>query len=360
MWLMAKHSAPGISTWDIFCQVVDNFGDVGVCLRLARGLAARGQRVRLFMDDTRALPWMAPLPTAGVSVLPWQAAQAMLPSAVVVETFGCDPPPAFVAAMTRCTAPPLWINLEHLSAEPYVERSHGLPSPQAGGLNKWFFYPGFTQRTGGLLRESGLLQARAAFDRDSWLVSHGAPRAAGERVVSLFSYTNPALPALLQRLAEQPTLLLLTSGQPLPDALPRGVRVLRLPLLSQVDFDHLLWACDLNFVRGEDSLVRAIWAGAPFVWHTYPQHDGAHAVKLQAQLAAARAPAEVAALCWAWNGLGPNPGLPAWPDTPTWQAASLAWRNELLLQNDLVTQLLAFARCKTRGARTPGESPSDC
>ena len=30
--------------WDLFCRVIDNHGDLGVCWRLARDLAARGER----------------------------------------------------------------------------------------------------------------------------------------------------------------------------------------------------------------------------------------------------------------------------------------------------------------------------
>jgi len=56
-------------------------------------------------------------------------------------------------------------------------------------------------------------------------------------------------------------------------------------------FDEMLWACDLNFVRGEDSLVRALWAGQPLVWQIYPQHDDAHHGKLHAFLDWLQAPA---------------------------------------------------------------------
>ena len=42
---------PSLS-WDIFCTVVDNYGDIGVCWRLARQLAAEhGFAVRLWVDD---------------------------------------------------------------------------------------------------------------------------------------------------------------------------------------------------------------------------------------------------------------------------------------------------------------------
>lgn len=338
--------------WDLFCRVVDNHGDVGVCWRLARELAARGDRVRLVIDDASALAWMAPGGAPGVEVLPWPG--PVEPGDVVVEAFGCDPPPAFVAAMARRAPPPVWFNLEYLSAEPYVERSHGLPSPQPCGLVKWFHFPGFTPRTGGLLREAGLLDERARFRRDDWLAAHGIGLRPGERLVSLFCYDNAALPALLDELAKSPTLLLLTRGeaQRQVSAAPPGLRLAALPWLTQTDFDRLLWSCDLNFVRGEDSLVRAIWAGAPFVWQAYPQHDAAHHAKVEALLARMAVPADVAALWRAWNGIGGAGAgkLPPLPETAPWQAALGRWHSGLLAQTDLATSLQAATQGKALGS----------
>lgn len=338
--------------WDVYCRVIDNLGDAGVCWRLAVNLAQRGHRVRLFIDDAAPLAFMAPDGAPGVEVLAWPATDASFePGDVVIEAFGCELPPATVAAMAQRPAPPIWLNLEYLSAEAYVERSHGLPSPQANGLRKWFFYPGFTPRTGGLLREMNLGERQQALARDAWLQAQGVTRHSGERVVTLFCYDNPALPALLQSLAEQPTLLLLTPGlaqQQVAHA-PPGVRLHRLPWLTQGGFDELLWASDLSFVRGEDSLVRALWAGAPFVWQAYPQDDGAHAAKLQALIDELAWPAEVARLWRAWNGLqAPWPGLP--PLRPAWLASVQAARQRLWGQADLATQLLAFVRCKQAAA----------
>jgi len=333
--------------WDLFCRVIDNYGDAGVCWRLASELAARGQTVRLVIDDPAPLRFMAPTGATGVEVLPWPGPAE--PGAVVVEAFGCDPPEAFVAAMAATARPPAWVNLEYLSAEPYVERSHGLPSPQRNGLVKHFFYPGFTARTGGLLREAGLQAQRATFDRSRWLAKLGVALEPGERVVVLFCYDNPALPALLADLARQPTLLLLTPGhaQRQVTQAPHPVRLVQLPYLSQLDFDHLLWSADLSFVRGEDSLVRALWAGASFVWQAYPQDDGAHGPKLEALMDQWQPAAEVAALWRAWNAL---PGAP-WPGLPqlqAWQPALQDWRKRLLAQEGLATQLLAFVRGKTQ------------
>ena len=335
--------------WDLFCRVVDNHGDVGVCWRLACELSRRGQSVRLTLDDPSALAWMAPEGAAGVEVWHWPGPAT--PGDVVVEAFGCDPPPDFVLAMADARVAPVWINLEYLSAEPYVERSHTLLSPQRVGPQKWFYYPGFTPCTGGLLRESELFEQQRTFQRAAWLQSQGIKPESHERVVSLFCYDNAALPALLQDLTREPTLLLLTPGyaQRQVGRLPSGLRTHALPWLTQPDYDRLLWACDLNFVRGEDSLVRAIWAGAPFVWQAYPQHDGAHLTKLEALLANAQLPPTVEATFRAWNQGGKLPWPPLALDT-AWQGAMQAWRGRLQEQTDLASQLLAFAVSKLRPA----------
>ena len=340
--------------WDLFCRVIDNFGDIGVSWRLARDLAGRGETVRLWVDDASSLAWMAPGGADGVELVPWTAQPPALPPGdVVVEAFGCDPPPAFVATMRQ--DPPLWINLEYLSAEDYVERSHGLPSPQMSGvgtgLTKWFFYPGFTPRTGGLLREPGLMDEREAFDRARWLAERGFAPRAGERVVTLFCYEGAPVAELGRRLAATPTLLLVTPGAAQravqlawPEVPPPGLRLHALPYLDQHDFDRLLWSADLNFVRGEDSFVRAQWAGQPFVWHIYPQHDDAHAAKLEAFLDRLSPSATVRQLWRAWNGLTEWPSR--WPSAASWSEASRRWREHLLAQTDLTTQLIGFVNEK--------------
>lgn len=344
--------------WDIFCHVIDNFGDIGVCWRLARDLASRGQVVRLLVDDRRALAWMADA-NAGVEVHDWPSAAPAPPLAdVVVEAFGCQLPEPWLQAMAAATTPPRWINLEYLSAQMYVERSHGLPSPQgpgpAHGLTKHFFFPGFTTATGGLLRENGLLDARARFDRDAWLAQLATPRRRDERVVVLFGYVNAAVPAFLDALAHEPTLLLLPPGALRVQALTHlsrqpllgSMRPCALPYLSQIDFDHLLWSADLNFVRGEDSLVRALWAGAPFVWQIYPQADGAHRVKLGAfvdRLLEGVQRAEAAPVrAWFdhWNGFDAAP--PGLTDLASWRHVVRGFRDRLAAQVDLTTQLIRF------------------
>ncbi len=358
--------------WDVACRVIDNFGDIGFCWRLCCALAARGRRVRLWTDDASALVWMAPAGHAGVEVHGWPAdsdpLRGLVPPDVLVETFGCEPPAALIASILAAnnalqtggsaTIRSI-INLEHLTAERFAERSHRLPSPihsgPGRGLIRHFFYPGFTPGTGGLLREDDLCKRQAGFQRDAWLQSLGiAP--SDEPVVSLFSYEPAALAALLDRFvhAQAPTRLLVTHGRSaaavralLDGATERGaLRVTLLPRLTQPDFDHLLWACDLNFVRGEDSLVRALWAARPFVWQAYPQHDGAHALKVEALLQWLQAPRSLVAWHRVWNDLQALATLPDL-DAAGWRATAQAARDRLLLQTDLVTQLVRFAAGKS-------------
>jgi uncharacterized repeat protein (TIGR03837 family) len=354
--------------WTLLCRVVDNFGDVGFSWRLAADLAGRGEAVRLAVDDARALAWMAPQGAKGVDVVAWDAATA-IGSEVLVETFGSGWPDAVAAELAAGAARPVCVNVEHLSAEPYVERSHGLPSPRftASGepLPTWYFYPGFEPGTGGLLREPGVLERRHAWGDDAsraWLAARRIGQQAGERCVSLFCYPEAPVEALLEALSSAPTLLLLTPGAATDRALARlgpdrrlgRLRAVAMPPLSQADFDRLLWTGQLNVVRGEDSLVRAIWAGSPFVWQAYVQQDGVHRNKVEAFLDRflAGAPADLAdpvrRLFAAWNGgAGGTTALNLDAiDFAAWAAHCRNWRDRLAVQPDLASALLAFVAAR--------------
>ncbi len=393
--------------WEIFCQVVDNFGDIGVCWRLAKDLAARTSAgVRLWVDDWSVLERICPQAAAlnddgsglvaGVELRRWDSSQkgshkgadknahaAIEPGEVVIEAFACELPEAHQQAMRQQQPHPVWINLEYLSAEAWVAGCHGMASPHPRlGLVKHFFFPGFDEQTGGLLREPGLLQRRDALRRTSgnrtaWLAGRGVKVGeAGEEAlcVSLFAYAQSGLAALLQAWAtgRQAVHLLVPEGRMLDAvclALGRPMlhvgehfvldrlTIYALPFTDQDSYDELLWACDLNFVRGEDSFVRAQWAGLPFVWQIYPQDDNAHMDKLEAfmgRYASGLEAHEAAALkaFWrAWNGGGDV--VDAWPDfaatLPALSRHAAVWCNELAAQTDLASCLLAFCAHRQLG-----------
>ena len=291
--------------WDVFCRVVDNYGDAGVCWRLSRQLAAEHARdVTLWIDRPATLARFVPgvnvaaaaQSIAGVTWRPLagDTVPSSLPDAVV-EAFGCGLPQAYVVAMARAKPPPLWINLEYLSAEPWVDSVHGLASPQPRlPLERYFWFPGFTRHTGGLIREAGLLEAREAVHAS---VGCGAPLE-----ILLFCYPNRAVPALFDAWSEGDEAVRCSIPEGVATAaldewlhgdVPHaGQSVVRgrlalhvLPFGTQEAFDRLLWRSDVNFVRGEDSFVRAQWAARAFVWQPYPQAENAHRLKLDAFLA---------------------------------------------------------------------------
>lgn len=370
-----------MASWDIFCSVVDNYGDIGVTWRLARQLATEhGQRVRLWVDDLGAFVRICPQADAqaraqeqsGVEICLWSSDwQDAAAADVVIEAFACTLPEPYIEAMLSRASPPLWLNLEYLSAEPWVESCHGLPSMQPNGLQKFFYFPGFRPATGGLLREADLISRRDAFQadapaREAFLASLGVEVRSGERLISLFAYENTGVPAWLDALAgaTSSSLVLVPEGRVLADVerwagqgLSVGdvfqhgrLRVQVLPFVRQEDYDRLLWCCDINAVRGEDSFVRAQWAGRPFIWHIYQQDEDAHLEKLEAFLALLGETLEEplhSALrdFWlAWNGQG-DPAQ-AWERldclAPQWAARIRNWQQYLTEQTDLAAGLVRF------------------
>ncbi len=372
--------------WDIFCRVIDNYGDIGVCWRLAADLAARGDTVRLWVDDQSPLNWMAPGARqgqcSGIQVLDWarasdaQTLADLEPADVWIEAFGCELPVPFFARHLPPSGDqghaPVWINLEYLSAEAFAERSHRLPSPVmagvAKGCTKHFFYPGFTPGSGGLIRERDLAKRQAAFDRRAWLAARGIG-SRGEQLVSLFCYEPEALLQMLTywQAQPQPIRLLVTHGRaaaalraaltsdaydPSSEQAGRNLSISYLEPLTQLDFDHLLWTCDLNFVRGEDSVIRAIWAAKPFIWQIYPQHDDAHRAKLEAFLDVLEAPVAVRQAHRIWNGIQ-RQAMPA-IELTDWAAWAGTACDRLRAQTDLSSRLTTFVQMQREGRhRTP-------
>ncbi len=371
--------------WDIFCRVIDNYGDIGVCWRLSRQLAAEhGISIRLWVDNIASLHRICPnidlnltiQRQQGVEVRRWiEPFPAIVPAEVVIEAFGCALPASYIAAMSQYTLSaqtsksPVWINLEYLSAEPWVESYHRLPSPHPNlPLTKYFFFPGFTAATGGLIRERHLLKWQTMHQEDfkSFRKKLGLPYPNyGETTVSLFCYDNPPIDYLLDAWAASPTPVrcLLPESKILKnvthwsererlipgDIMQRGNLSLHiLPFLSQENYDHLLRICDCNFVRGEDSFVRAQWAAKPFIWQIYPQQNDAHRIKLDAFLdrycrqLTANTAAVLRAFYFDWNYDGHLDWAEFWQHRTTLQIHAKSWAEQMSQVSDLASSLVNF------------------
>lgn len=372
---------------DIFCRVIDNFGDIGVCWRLARQLANEWRlEVRLWVDDLVSFRQLCPTlelqadqqRQEGINIIRWQEPLPLLvPHDLVIEAFACDLPPAFVAAMAGRTPVPYWINLEYLTAEAWADSCHGMASPHPRWpLIKHFFFPGFRATTGGLLCEHGLPLARREFQADAerraeWLKQlHVGELKAGEICVSLFAYENRAISSLLDNMAASarpvrclmPVSRVTASVQNwlgLTKPLVPGTHFRQgnlsfdvLPFLPQPEYDRLLWLCDINFVRGEDSLARALWAARPCVWHIYPQDDAAHWPKLEALFelyAEGLEPAPRDALYTLWQVWNHQQDVTdAWHDVcanlPALQDGASVFASGLTAYGDLAGNLLQFCK----------------
>lgn len=368
--------------WDIFCTVVDNFGDIGVTWRLARQLVAEHSvAVRLWVDDLRAFERLCPdidinatqQWQQGVEVrqwlVDWQPTEA---ADVVIAAFACQLPSAYMEAMAEREKPPLWMNLDYLSAEDWVVGCHGLPSVKYKNVQKFFFFPGFRKGTGGLLRESGLLERRRQFQQSpqaqrEFLQGLGIDRAPNAQLISLFAYENTGLASWLDTMAADstPTHLLVPEGRILGDVerwlgldgLKAGAVHVRdaltvqvLPFVRQDQYDLLLWSCDFNAVRGEDSFVRAQWAGRPLLWHIYRQDEDIHLDKLDAFLTlytqglSEPAREAISGLWRAWNA--GETMTDHWKSTrkhwPELEKHAETWCLEQALQADLAAALVQF------------------
>ncbi|MCG9696743.1 elongation factor P maturation arginine rhamnosyltransferase EarP [Shewanella sp. Isolate11] len=394
---MTKSDSTNLATsqhWDIFCAVVDNYGDIGVTWRLAKQLAAEYQlSMILWVDDLNSFSHILPEldPSKAIQsfnqviIKQWNQPLDLdyQPGAVLIEAFACELPPQVIEQINHYhrssehTAP-LWLNLEYLSAEDWVEGCHGLPSLQSSGIKKYFYFPGFTPKTGGLICEADLLVQRAAWQNDiqhkqSLFAELGLTGIAPEdKVISIFSYESPSLAALCSHWQQGdkkihaliplgrslnslkhyfPDLTQLQAGQSVTiDNLTLHI----LPMTDQQNFDRLLWSCDFNIVRGEDSFLRAQWAAKPFIWHIYPQEDDYHLIKLRAFMALyCHNLAPEIANSWTALNLAFNQGdtdtvIAAWEHVGNankpLQQHVLQWQIDALNDADLATRLVQFVK----------------
>lgn len=344
---------------DIFCRVVDNYGDIGVCWRLARALADEGGCVRLYVDDLVSFSHIVPVSDPRIQVREWGEGLAYDEAAdIVIEAFACDLPECVIGAMRARDAAPLWVDLEYLTAEDWAVSCHVLPSTHPStSLRKYMFFPGFDERTGGLIREKGLIERRNRFqscisEQNDWRTAHNLPEFNSNFIdLSLFCYRNADIERLFSEFStySSPVRVFFPVRDGFGVETTGALTVYRIPFVPQDQYDYLLWTMQGNFVRGEDSFVRAQFAGRPVVWQIYPQDEEAHLVKLRAFLSlygAAFSPNLREGLAESfdlWNVGGAN-GKIIWQNwldrLPDLQVGARKWADYLSSQTDLVQRLM--------------------
>ncbi|VEE08401.1 elongation factor P maturation arginine rhamnosyltransferase EarP [Neisseria animalis] len=372
----------------LFCNVIDNYGDIGVSWRLAQALCRElGWQVHLWVDEMAALQTICPdLPPAPcryrqIEIHRWQPESAedidVLPAPkIVIETFACDLPPNVLSVIRE--KQPLWLNWEYLSAEESNERLHLMPSLLGDGSRKYFWFMGFSEKSGGLIRERNY--ADTVLGSRDFRVQLGLPEKSGREWL-LFGYHSPIWAKWLEtwRQYGKPMALLLAGHQIADSLKAEGIlpehalqndgdvyqteclRLIKIPFVPQQDFDQLLHFTDGMIIRGEDSFVRAQFAGKPFLWHIYPQNENIHLEKLHAfwQRTASVYPPELflahQALSDELNGgmpLSAEGRLQNWQilheHHQAWQHGAEAWRRFLFGQHSALEKLAKFTEDKIK------------
>ena len=297
---MSKLNARPKSAADltILCKVVDNFGDIGFVYRLAKNLVQLNpqREIRIVTNDIKTFKMLAPeLGKGGANIALFNSNDAATcraefcqrPPRVILECFQCGRPDWLEEILFDGVTRAFIINIDYWTAEDYAEDFHKLKSGTRSALVKKInFMPGFTAKTGGLI-----LDVPPVTDSKSKSGATGIDdktKTAGPQVL-MFSYPKDFAPIiraisrwnkdaqinLAQGAGKESFLSAKNSGD---------LKINQMPFLSQEEWDKNLFAQDLLFVRGEDSLSRACLSGKPFVWQAYLQDDNYQLVKVQALL----------------------------------------------------------------------------
>lgn len=291
---------------DIFCDVIDNYGDAGVCLHLARNLSHQDYQVRLFCNNLEVLNTIInehDKSNNKLAIVNWeQPLTTYRPSQVVISAFNCRFDKVTTSSLQEAQklGNTIIINLEYLSAESWVEDCHGLTS-FVDNLSVYYFFPGFTNKTGALNVDKSFKQKCLITLQKLKKQLNTPPTTFKERTFSLFGYHNTIIKDLLNKCNDSKlnskflvfeglaldNLINLTSctfNKDIPTHLSDNITVKVMPMVPHEQYDDVLLSCDFNLVRGEDSIVRAMHTGHPFLWHIYPQDENAHLIKLQSFL----------------------------------------------------------------------------
>ncbi|STO31566.1 Uncharacterized protein conserved in bacteria [Fusobacterium necrogenes] len=306
-----------LKTLDIFCEIIDNYGDIGVVYRIAKELdkVFPNSKIRVFLNrieefkkinfQVKDIPYQI---IDGIEYITFdyvqKKAKELSTSQVIIEAFGCKIPEEYMEIAYENSE--LLINLEYLSAEDWIEDFHLQSSPLGKGkLKKVFFMPGFTEKSGGIIIDSNYLEKiekirkNRAFYTKKYL---GNIENKDKKIVgTLFSYEKNFATLFEELRSLDKEVVILAMGEKTQKSLKNffkenliedfrnslkydKIEIKFMEFLNQEEYEELINIVDFNFVRGEDSFIRAILTGKPYVWHIYCQEDYIHMKKINAFL----------------------------------------------------------------------------
>ena len=282
-----------IDSIDIFCQVIDNYGDVGVAYRLAREFKRvyPNKKLRFVINQTEELNLIRK--SEDIEIILYKDFSKIENSAdLIIESFGCEIPKEYMDKALKNSK--LIINLEYFSAEKWVDDFHLQESFLGGNLKKYFFIPGLSEKSGGILLDNEFLERKKKVkaNKEYYLEKFGI-KGKYDLIGSVFSYEKnfDSLIEELKKLDKKIILLILSekTQKNFIKYFDNGnnydkIKFVKLPFFTYDKYEELLALCDFNLVRGEDSFVRALLLGKPFLWHIYPQDENTHIKKLESFL----------------------------------------------------------------------------
>ncbi|WP_195339743.1 elongation factor P maturation arginine rhamnosyltransferase EarP [Fusobacterium sp. 1001295B_180824_G3] len=282
-----------INSIDIFCEVIDNYGDVGVAYRLAREFKRvyPNRKLRFIINQTHEINLIKK--SEDVEILTYKDIfKIENPADLIIETFACNIPDEYMDKALKNSK--FIINLEYFSAEDWVDDFHLQESLLGGNLKKYFFIPGLSKKSGGILLDNEFLERKKKVEKNKqyYLEKFGINKKY-DLTGSVFSYEKnfDSLIKELKKL-DKKILLLILSEKTQKNFIKYfdnnnnydKIHFVKLPFFTYDKYEELLALCDFNLVRGEDSFVRALLLGKPFLWHIYPQDENIHMKKLKSFL----------------------------------------------------------------------------
>lgn len=303
-----------LKTLDIFCEIIDNYGDIGVVYRTAKELQKifPESKIRVFLnrlDEFKKInSQVLDLPSQNIDGIEYitfdylrDNANELLTAQVIIEAFGCQIPEEYMEIAYDNSE--LLINLEYLSAEDWIEDFHLQSSPLGRGkLKKVFFMPGFTEKSGGVIADSNYLERiqRVLENKEFYEKKYLSDIEDRENKIigTLFSYEKNFTPLLEDLKKLDKDVVILAMGEKTQDSLRKilknfsiedfrnslkygKIEIRFLNFLNQEEYEELINIVDFNFVRGEDSFIRAVLTGKPYMWHIYCQEEYAHMDKIE-------------------------------------------------------------------------------